>query len=116
MAKKYVNGKKSTHEEVFQALDSVPAYREVSASGKGIHIIFRFKDFNKLINDKFIWKVTDGLEIFVSGKTNKMLIYIRPDELEPEFIDNWKLGYTSGFPDLVIYEHNQLYNGLSIEF
>jgi hypothetical protein len=52
----------------------VPAYREVSASGKGIHIIFRFKDFNKLINDKFIWKVTDGLEIFVSGKTNKMLI------------------------------------------
>ena len=31
-------------------------------------------------------------------------------------INSWKLGYTSGFPDLVIYEHNQLYNGLSIEF
>jgi len=31
-------------------------------------------------------------------------------------LDSWKLGYTSGFPDIVIFEHNQSYNGLSIEF
>ena len=31
-------------------------------------------------------------------------------------INSWKLGYTSGFPDIIIYEHNQSYNGLSIEF
>jgi len=37
-------------------------------------------------------------------------------DTEQKRINNWKLGYTSGFPDLVIYEHNQLYNGLSIEF
>ena len=35
---------------------------------------------------------------------------------EVKRMDSWKLGYTSGFPDLVIYEHNQSYNGFSIEF
>ena len=35
---------------------------------------------------------------------------------EVKRINSWKLGYTSGFPDLVLYEHNQSYNGLSIEF
>jgi prophage antirepressor-like protein len=30
-------------------------------------------------------------------------------------INSWKLGYTSGMPDVIIYEHNQSYNGLSIE-
>ena len=37
-------------------------------------------------------------------------------DTEQKRINSWKLGYTSGFPDLDIYEHNQFYNGLSIEF
>ena len=36
-------------------------------------------------------------------------------DTEIKRINSWKLGYTSGFPDLVIYEHNQSYNGLCIE-
>jgi len=35
---------------------------------------------------------------------------------ENKRINSWKMGYTSGFPDLVLFEHNQSYNGLSIEF
>ena len=31
-------------------------------------------------------------------------------------LNSWKLGYTSGIPDVIIFEHNQSYNGLSIEF
>jgi hypothetical protein len=36
-----------------------------------------------------------------------MLIYIRPDELEPEFINNWKLGYIT--QPSIDYADNAIY-------
>jgi hypothetical protein len=36
-----------------------------------------------------------------------MLIYIRPDELEPEFINSWKLGYIT--QPSIDYADNAIY-------
>ncbi len=59
---------------VVKALSSVPCYWEISASGKGLHGFFCFPDFHKLINNRFIWKPVENVEIFVGGKVNKMII------------------------------------------
>lgn len=63
----------SIQEQVFNSLLQVPCYRELSASKNGVHIIFRFDNFEQYTNDRFIWTVASGFEIFVSGHTNKLL-------------------------------------------
>lgn len=60
--------------KLFYSLTNVPAYREISASGKGVHIIFQYKGFHKFIKNKFIYKVSNNVEIFLGGKVNKLLI------------------------------------------
>jgi len=61
---------------------------------------------------------------------NKVVAYLRKYHVDVLFnatlgenqdtdekrINSWKLGYTSGMPDLMIFEHNQHNNGLCIEF
>lgn len=63
------------HEILNLFLDpAFPVYIEVSASGHGVHIIFKHKNFERFTNKKFISKPLPGVEIFIGGKVNKLLI------------------------------------------
>jgi hypothetical protein len=67
------DGPMTTQQKVYYSLRAVPKYTEISSSGAGLHIIFSYKNFSHVINNKFIFRPCENVEIFVGGKTNKML-------------------------------------------
>jgi len=69
-----VTDESTVQHRFYQSLATVPSYREISVSGKGVHVIFAYRNFEKYTNNKFILKPIENVEIFVGGKVNKMLL------------------------------------------
>jgi prophage antirepressor-like protein len=106
------NAEKFTEWVVEDVLPSIRKTGKYNIKNKKIKKITQFKIYNEY--DLQI-KVVDYIRQFHPNLTiNSSLGEMQNDKWKR--IKSWKMGYTSGVPDLMIFNKNTKYNGLAIEF